>query len=100
MSIKIRDDRHLRALTGLNREHFEIRMILFLVETFPGHTHDYTMLKEKFPTEKTWFEFLHVFVDLGYQGIVSDYLGEIIRIPHKKPRKSKKNPGLVLTSAN
>jgi len=68
------------------------RMILFLGVTFPGHTHDYTMLKKEFPSEKAWFQFLHVLVDLGYQGIVSDYLGDNIRIPHRKPRKSKKNP--------
>ena len=50
------------------------------------------MLKEEFPPEKGWFQFLRVLVDLGYQGIASDYLGENIRIPHKKLRKSKKNP--------
>ncbi len=44
------------------------------------------------PPEKAWFQFLRVPADLGYQGIVSDYLGENIRIPHRKPRKSKKNP--------
>ena len=68
------------------------RMILFLGGTFPGYTHDYTMLKKEFSSEMAWFEFLHVFVDLGYQGTVSDYPGENIRTPHEKPRKSKKNP--------
>lgn len=67
-------------------------MIFFLGRTFSGHTHDYTMLKEEFPPGKAWFQFLQVLADLGYQGIVSDYSGENIRIPHKKPRKSKKNP--------
>ena len=50
------------------------------------------MLKEEFPPEKSWFQFFQVLADLGYQGIVSNYTGEHIRIPHKKPRKSKKNP--------
>jgi len=68
------------------------KAIFFLGGTFSGHTHDYTMLKEEFPPEKSWFQFLQILADLGYQGIVSDYLGEQIRIPHKKPRKSKKNP--------
>ena len=31
-------------------------------------------------------------VDTGYQGILTDYKGENIQIPNKKPRKSKKNP--------
>ena len=68
------------------------KLILFLGKTFTGHTHDYAMLKEEFPPEKAWFEFLKVLVDLGYQGIVSDYVGDDIQLPHKKPRKSKKNP--------
>ena len=37
-------------------------------------------------------------MDLGYQGIQSDYKGEMIEIPHKKPRKSKKNPTPELTA--
>jgi hypothetical protein len=35
---------------------------------------------------------LEVWVDLGYQGIQSDYQGAMIEIPHKKPRKSQANP--------
>ncbi len=37
---------------------------------------------------------LEVWVDLGYQGIQSDYEGEMIEIPYKKPRKSQTNPNL------
>ena len=36
-------------------------------------------------------------VDLGYQGILTDYVGEDIHLPHKKPRKSKNNPETSLT---
>lgn len=68
------------------------KAILFLGKTFVGHIHDYTMLKEEFPPEEAWFKFHQVLVDLGYQGIASDYEGEGIQIPHKKPRTSKKNP--------
>ncbi len=68
------------------------RAIFFPGGTFSGHMHDYTMLKEEFPPGKKWFQFLQVPADLGYQGTVSDYSGENIGIPHKKPRKSKKNP--------
>ncbi|CAK8721139.1 DDE superfamily endonuclease [Candidatus Electrothrix aarhusensis] len=73
------------------------KAIFFLGGTFSGHTHDYTMLKEEFPPGKAWFQFMKVLADLGYQGIVSDYSGENIRIPHKKPRKSKKNPIISLS---
>ena len=73
------------------------KVILFIGVTFSGHNHDYSMLKEEFPTEESWFKELEVFVDLGYQGIQTDYEGEQIKIPYKKPRKSKSNPAPKLT---
>ena len=73
------------------------KWILFLGCTFSGHEHDYTMLKKEFSPEEPWFENVHVLLDLGYQGVLSDYVGENIEIPHKKPRKSKKNPFPELT---
>jgi hypothetical protein len=68
------------------------KWIVFVGRTFSGHNHDYKILKEELPPGLDWFEDLHVLVDLGYQGIRSDYSGDQIEIPHKKPRKSKKNP--------
>lgn len=50
------------------------------------------MLKAEFPPQAAWFELLQVLVDLGYQGMLTDYVGEEIHVPHKKPRTSKKNP--------
>ena len=50
------------------------------------------MLKQEFPPELDWFIDINVRVDLGYLGIQSDYRGDRIDIPTKKPRKSKKNP--------
>jgi hypothetical protein len=57
------------------------KAIVFLGRTFAGHTHDYTMLKEEFPPEEAWFAFLQVLVDLGYQGILTDYVGQEIQVP-------------------
>lgn len=57
------------------------------------------MLKTEFPPEFPWFEWLIVLVDLGFQGILSDYEGENIFIPFKKPRKSQDNPAPKLTEA-
>jgi len=68
------------------------KFIVFLGGTFTGHHHDYTMLKAELPPELDWFTDLNVLVDLGYLGILTDYAGERIEIPIKKPRKSKKNP--------
>jgi hypothetical protein len=73
------------------------RLIVFLGRTFSGHNHDYTMLKQEFPPEVDWFADLHVRVDLGYLGIQSDYRGDQIAIPTKKPRKSQKHPNPQLS---
>jgi len=73
------------------------KVILFVGQTFGGRHHDYAMLKAEFPPEWPWFEWIGVLVDLGFQGIQSDYAGEDIYIPTKKPRKSKKNPNPQLT---
>lgn len=73
------------------------KVIHFLGRTVPGRTHDYTLLKAELPPESDWFACLQVLVDLGYQGIASDYSSGDIQIPHKKPRQSKKNPDPQLT---
>ncbi|MFK7933838.1 MAG: transposase family protein [Saprospiraceae bacterium] len=72
------------------------KFVLFLGLTTQGSFHDYALLKEEFPPELNWFELLKIWVDLGYVGIQKDYQGEV-EIPHKKPRKSKKNPDPILT---
>ena len=68
------------------------KFIVFLGRTFSGHNHDYSMLKQELPPDLEWFRDINVLVDLGYLGIQSDYRGDQIEVPHKKPRKSKKNP--------
>ena len=75
------------------------KFIVFLGRTFSGHNHDYIMLKQEFSPELDWFADIQVGGDLGYQGIQSDYSGDQIDIPTKKPRKSKKNPNPQLSAA-
>ncbi len=65
---------------------------VFLGRTLSGHNHDYSMLKQELPPELDWFPDSNVLVDLGYLGMQSDDRGDLIEVPHKKPRKSKKNP--------
>lgn len=74
------------------------KTILFVGQTFAGHKHDYAILKEEFPPDLPWFELIIVLVDLGFQGILSDYKGDNIFIPFKKPRQSRQNPDTRLTS--
>src|SRR5689334_10430580 len=75
------------------------KVILFLGRTFTGHNHAYTMLKAELPPTLDWFVGLTVFVDLGYLGLQTDYAGEQLNLPHKKPRKSKLHPDTCLTEA-
>ena len=67
------------------------KFILFVGQTFTGRNHDYAMLKAEFPPNPDWFADLDVYIDSGYQGIRSDY-DKSVAVPHKKPRKSKRNP--------
>ena len=71
--------------------------IIFLGRTFSGHKHDYLRLKQELPPELDWFTELHGRVDLGYLGLQSDYRGEQIAIPTRKPRKSQKHPNPQLS---
>ena len=47
--------------------------------------------------QDTWFEFIELFIDLGYLGIADDFVIKKVNIPFKKPRKSKDNPNPQLT---
>lgn len=73
------------------------KLIIFLGRTFSGHNHDYLMLKQELPPELDGFADINVRVDLGYLGIQSDYHGEQIAIPTRKPRKSPKHPNPQLS---
>jgi len=97
-----------RHYSGKKRRHMvkntvmsdQSKRVLFIGKTVAGSRHDYPLLKEEFKPENDWFKSVKVSVDLGYQGIKSDYLSpENIHIPHKKPRKSKKNTNPSLTRA-
>jgi len=75
------------------------KFMVFLGRTLSGHHHDYSMFKQEFPPELDWCTDLHVHVDLGYLGIRSDYCGDQLDMPTKKPRKSQKNPNPQLSDA-
>ncbi len=70
---------------------------MFLGLTVKGKKHDYALFKKEFDPSKNWFENLIVWIDLGYLGFAKDFEYKEVNIPHKKPRKSKKNPNPELT---
>lgn len=56
------------------------------------------MMKTEFDVELPWFKKKTMLADLGFLGANKDYgLESKIVLPHKKPRKSKKNPSPALT---
>ena len=73
------------------------REVLYVGRTFKGRKHDYGMFKEEFPVGQAWLAEIRGMGDLGYKGIDKDYKEGKIELPHKKPRKSKRNPNPQLT---
>ena len=66
--------------------------------TVPGRRHDFKVLKDELDPNEPGLSSVEAWVDLGYQGIESQYpTFHRIHIPHKKPRKSKTNPTPTLT---
>lgn len=62
-----------------------------------GSVHDYALMKRVFKPGRGWFKKTNIWLDLGFLGAAKDYAGAKIRLPRKKPRKSKKNPDPKLT---
>ena len=58
------------------------------------------MMKTELPPHQPWFNTTRVLLDLGFQGAQKDYGRQAkIKLPHKKPHTSKKNPLADLTVA-
>jgi hypothetical protein len=74
------------------------RFILFLGMTTCGSMHDFTLFKQEFAPDKSWFEAFKIWIDLGYLGFDKNYETLELHLPHKKPRKSKANPNPTLTA--
>lgn len=57
------------------------------------------MLKKEFDGNLGLLDLFQVLADLGYLGLVADYDVAPQSLPHRKPRRSKKNPLTSLTQA-
>lgn len=79
------------------------KWVLFLGYTIVGSIHDYTQFKQEFPVDGQqdevvkWFKDFVLWLDLGYLGVQEAYEADEVKMPHKKPRKSKNNPSPALT---
>jgi hypothetical protein len=74
------------------------RKILIISCIVAGSIHDYALMKKLFYSDKKWFNNINLWLDLGFYGADNEYEGNIY-LPHKKPKKTKKNPNTQLTSA-
>lgn len=63
--------------------------IVFVSKLYEGTSHDYDILKKEFPPSSNCFENVTLDVDLGFQGVKSDYKALKIMIPHKRKRVKK-----------
>jgi len=107
------DDAQRKKFSGKKKRHTVkntvittvCQWILFFGLTVAGSVHDYGRFKEEFPIPEgggtealaAWFEKFVLWVDLGYQGLQKKYAAKEIKMPHKKPRKSKTNPNPSLS---
>jgi DDE superfamily endonuclease len=74
------------------------RRVIYLSPMANGSMHDYTLFKQEFPPDFSWFEKIQIWLDLGFYGAHTEYTHATqIYLPHKKPRKSKANPSPVLS---
>ena len=74
----------------------ERKEIIFLGKLYGGRHHDFELLKLELNIGDKKAE-VTIFVDLGYIGIVDLFPNVVIKIPHKKPRKSAQNPHPALS---
>ena len=74
------------------------RYLHYLGPTTSGSTHDYQMLKQEFDANLGLLDLFEVLADLGYLGVVKDYDLPPASLPHRKPRRSKKNPKTCLSA--
>lgn len=107
------DEKQRQAYSGKKKRHTvkntiiatACKWILFLGYTVAGSVHDYRRFKQEFPLPEgegeealaEWFEDFILWLDLGYLGVQKAYAAKAVKMPHKKPRKSKANPTPSLT---
>jgi hypothetical protein len=99
------DEKQAEVYSGKRKDHTikntiisaKNKVIYFLGNTFSGSLHDFNIFKTEFDPELDWFNNINLYVDLGYTGINSIYINGNIMLPHKTPRKSKKNLNPELT---
>jgi hypothetical protein len=56
-----------------------------------GKSHDYSMLKEEFPPQKSWFINHEIQLDLGFIGFDKDYQCKKLRLPYRRKKQQELN---------
>lgn len=73
------------------------RRIHYISKLYIGKEHDYSILKQEFPPNKSWFKHKTVRLDLGFQGFQDIYQTKKTYLPYKRKR-AKKGEKSILTA--
>jgi hypothetical protein len=73
------------------------RYIHYLGPTRAGSTHDYQLLRQEVDVNLELLDLFEVLADLGYLGLVGQYDLPTSSLPHRKPRRSKRQPNTRLS---
>lgn len=65
------------------------RKIHYMSKLYRGKEHDYSILKQEFPSNRAWFSDKKVLLDLGFQGFDDLYETLEVWLPHKRKRVKK-----------
>jgi hypothetical protein len=63
-----------------------LKTIPYISHCCEGKSHDFSLLKNEFETDKSWFNLFNIYVDLGYLGFLNEYKCQKLFIPHKKSK--------------
>ena len=65
------------------------KYIFYISKTYQGKEHDYSLLKQEFPSEITWFKEFNVHLDLGFKGFEDLYPCQNLFIPIAAANRQK-----------
>jgi hypothetical protein len=62
------------------------RKIYYISNVYSGKNHDFSILKQEFPPNESWFYDKKVRLDLGFQGFDNTYISQKTYLPYKRKR--------------
>ena len=63
-----------------------LKTIPYISHCYEGKKHDFSLLKEEFKKDSSFFNSFNIHLDLAYLGFLNEYDCKKLFIPHKKPK--------------